>query len=200
MITDTVTKLRTTKEAVSWGYAIKSIISPLVIFRINKDFLFDMPGEYSRVNFFCKPSESGPYVLCLHYVPNVLGNIYSHAPAVSLLFRALSTLSLLAFLGTRRWLDLGTLQLAQRLWNISRNGSRAKPVRQTLDTDRGRPLLLIYLPVLVTGPSVGGIVAETAMSLAAGSPACIILAGRSLPKVHQLIDRISGAFQPSKLN
>ncbi|KAM0798858.1 hypothetical protein BDR22DRAFT_358469 [Usnea florida] len=48
--------------------------------------------------------------------------------------------------------------------------------------------------ILVTGPSVGGIGAETAMSLAAGSPACIILAGRSLPKIQPLIDRISGAY------
>ena len=32
------------------------------------------------------------------------------------------------------------------------------------------------------GPSVGGIGAETTMSLAAGSPARIILAGRSLPE------------------
>ena len=32
------------------------------------------------------------------------------------------------------------------------------------------------------------------MSLAAGSPACIILAGRSLPKIQPLIDRISGAY------
>lgn len=46
----------------------------------------------------------------------------------------------------------------------------------------------------MTGPSVGGIGAETALSLAAGSPACIILAGRSLSKIQPLIDRISGAY------
>ena len=46
----------------------------------------------------------------------------------------------------------------------------------------------------MTGPSVGVIGAETALSLAAGSPACIILAGRSLSKVQTLIDRISGAY------
>ena len=124
----------------------------------------------------------------------MLDDIYSHAPAVSLLFRALSTLSLLESPGPRKWLDLGTRQLAQRLWNISRKGLRAKLVRQTLDTYRRRPPLLICLPVLVTGPSVGGIGAETALSLAAGSPACIILAGRSLPKIQPLIHRISGAF------
>lgn len=45
----------------------------------------------------------------------------------------------------------------------------------------------------MTGPSVGGIGAESALSLAAGSPVCIILAGRSLPKIQPLIDRISGA-------
>ena len=115
-------------------------------------------------------------------------------PAVSLLFCALSTLSLSVFPGPRKWLDLGTLQLAQRLWNISRKGLKAKLVRQTLDAYRRRPPLLICLPVLVTGPSVGGIGAETALSLAAGSPACIILAGRSLPKIQPLLDRISGAY------
>ena len=48
--------------------------------------------------------------------------------------------------------------------------------------------------VLITGPSDGGIGAETAFSLAAASPACILLAGRSLSKVQPVIDRIKGAY------
>ncbi|CAD6574858.1 MAG: hypothetical protein ASARMPREDX12_006995 [Alectoria sarmentosa] len=48
--------------------------------------------------------------------------------------------------------------------------------------------------ILITGPSAGGIGAETAMSFAAGSPACILLAGRSLPKIQIVIDHISGAY------
>lgn len=48
--------------------------------------------------------------------------------------------------------------------------------------------------VLITGPSDGGIGAETAVSLAAGSPACILLAGRSLPKIQPVIDRINAAY------
>ena len=48
--------------------------------------------------------------------------------------------------------------------------------------------------VLITGPSDGGIGAETAFSLAAASPACIILAGRSLSKVQPVIDRIKSAY------
>ena len=46
------------------------------------------------------------------------------------------------------------------------------------------------IPVLITGPSDGGIGAETATCLAAGSPSLIILAGRSLPKIQSVIDRI----------
>lgn len=48
--------------------------------------------------------------------------------------------------------------------------------------------------ILITGPSDGGIGAETALSLAAGCPACIILAGRSLPKTQSVIDRINRAY------
>ena len=48
--------------------------------------------------------------------------------------------------------------------------------------------------VLITGPSDGGIGAETALSLAAGSPACILFAGRSLPKIQIVIDRIRGTY------
>ena len=52
----------------------------------------------------------------------------------------------------------------------------------------------MYITVLITGPSEGGIGAETAFSLAAGSPACILLAGRSLPKIQPVIDRIRTAY------
>lgn len=44
--------------------------------------------------------------------------------------------------------------------------------------------------VLITGPSQGGLGAETAFSLAAASPALIILAGRSLSKIQPVIDEI----------
>ena len=44
--------------------------------------------------------------------------------------------------------------------------------------------------VLITGPSEGGIGAETATSLAAGSPELLVLAGRSLGKIQPVIDRI----------
>lgn len=54
--------------------------------------------------------------------------------------------------------------------------------------------LLIRTIVLITGPSKGGIGAETAVSLAAGSPACIVLAGRSLPKIQPVIDLISASY------
>ena len=140
-----------------------------------------MLGENFQVDSLCRLSELGPYVLCLRYGPLVLDDIYIFPCSVSLF--AVSYSLYFVFSGIpepKRWLDSGTLQLAQRLWNISRKGSKAKLVRQTLDTYQRRPPLLIYLPVLVTGPSVGGIGAETALSLAAGSPACIILAGRSL--------------------
>jgi NAD(P)-dependent dehydrogenase (short-subunit alcohol dehydrogenase family) len=45
---------------------------------------------------------------------------------------------------------------------------------------------------LITGPSDGGIGAETALCLASGSPSTIILAGRSRSKIQPVIDRISG--------
>lgn len=56
-----------------------------------------------------------------------------------------------------------------------------------------------YLPspthhlVLITGPSQGGIGAETALSVAAASPALIILAGRSLSKIQPIIDQIKSS-------
>ncbi|KAI0390921.1 NAD(P)-binding protein [Xylariaceae sp. FL0594] len=45
---------------------------------------------------------------------------------------------------------------------------------------------------LITGPTPGGIGAETAISLAAGSPALIILCGRSRAKAQPTIDAIRG--------
>lgn len=59
-----------------------------------------------------------------------------------------------------------------------------------------------YLPlpthhlVLITGPSQGGIGAETALSVAAAFPALIILAGRSLSKIQPIIDKIKSS-QPA---
>jgi NAD(P)-dependent dehydrogenase (short-subunit alcohol dehydrogenase family) len=49
---------------------------------------------------------------------------------------------------------------------------------------------------LITGPSQGGIGAETAISLAHGSPSTILLLGRSLPKIQPTIDAIH-AINPS---
>jgi NAD(P)-dependent dehydrogenase (short-subunit alcohol dehydrogenase family) len=50
--------------------------------------------------------------------------------------------------------------------------------------------------ILITGPSQGGIGAETAISLAHGSPSTILLLGRSLPKIQPTIDAIH-AINPS---
>lgn len=47
-----------------------------------------------------------------------------------------------------------------------------------------------FSAVLITGPSGGGIGAATAISLAAGKPKTILLAGRSLPKIQPVIDEI----------
>ena len=44
--------------------------------------------------------------------------------------------------------------------------------------------------VLITGPSLDGIGAETAYSLAKGKPALLILAGRSNPKIQPVIEKI----------
>lgn len=48
--------------------------------------------------------------------------------------------------------------------------------------------------VLITEPSDGGIGAETALSLAAESPACILFAGRSLPKIQIIVERIRRTY------
>ena len=45
--------------------------------------------------------------------------------------------------------------------------------------------------VLITGPSEGGLGAETATCLASGSPELLVLAGRSLGKIQPVIDRIN---------
>lgn len=49
---------------------------------------------------------------------------------------------------------------------------------------------------VITGPSDGGIGAETATCLAAGSPELLVLAGRSLGKIQPVIDRIN-AINPA---
>lgn len=70
---------------------------------------------------------------------------------------------------------------------------RVKSKTSVTTISHQRPALLTSVVVLITGPSDGGIGAETAVSLAAGSPACILLAGRSLSKIQPVIDRISNA-------
>lgn len=70
--------------------------------------------------------------------------------------------------------------------------AKDKISKKTLSHQRqARPTCVI---VLITGPSDGGIGAETAFSLAAASPARILLAGRSLSKVQPVIDRIKRAY------
>lgn len=92
----------------------------------------------------------------------------------------------------------------QKMANFGHSTTGAEVVEHFKDRVKGktskttishpRTTLLIRIIVLITGPSDGGIGAETAWSLAAGCPACIILAGRSLPKIQALIDRINGAY------
>ena len=45
--------------------------------------------------------------------------------------------------------------------------------------------------VMITGPSQGGIGGQTAIDIAAGKPALLILAGRSLSKIQPVIDEIA---------
>ncbi|KAE9370799.1 NAD(P)-binding protein [Stipitochalara longipes BDJ] len=52
--------------------------------------------------------------------------------------------------------------------------------------------------ILITGPSTNGLGAQTAISLALGHPAHIILAGRTLSKVQPVISQIT-AISPSTL-
>jgi NAD(P)-dependent dehydrogenase (short-subunit alcohol dehydrogenase family) len=55
-----------------------------------------------------------------------------------------------------------------------------------------RRRLLTSEPVLITGPSDGGIGAETALCLASKSPSTIILAGRDRAKIEPVIQKIAG--------
>ena len=71
---------------------------------------------------------------------------------------------------------------------------RVKSKTSKITMSHQRLAMLTCIIVLITGPSDGGIGAETAFSLAAGSPACILLAGRSLSKIQPVIDRIHTAY------
>ena len=71
---------------------------------------------------------------------------------------------------------------------------RVKSKTSKITMSHQRLAMLTCIIVLITGPSDGGIGAETAFSLAAGSPACIFLAGRSLSKIQPVIDRINAAY------
>ncbi|KAH8201281.1 hypothetical protein TruAng_004525 [Truncatella angustata] len=66
--------------------------------------------------------------------------------------------------------------------------SEAKPVSIYIATELIHEADIVE--VLLTGPSKGGIGAETAISLAHGGPAIIILLGRSLEKIQPIIDSI----------
>lgn len=46
---------------------------------------------------------------------------------------------------------------------------------------------------MITGPSVGGLGAETALALARGNPKQLVLAGRNEAKIKPLIDEIATA-------
>ena len=56
--------------------------------------------------------------------------------------------------------------------------------------------ILTREPVLITGPSIGGIGEETAYALSLAQPTALFLAGRNISKVQPLIDRIH-ATNPS---
>lgn len=75
----------------------------------------------------------------------------------------------------------------QKMANFGHSTTGAEVVEHFKERVKGKT-------ILITGPSDGGIGAETALSLAAGCPACIILAGRSLPKIQTVIDRINRAY------
>ena len=47
---------------------------------------------------------------------------------------------------------------------------------------------------MITGPSEGGLGAETAFTLASASPKVLILAGRNLQKIQPVIDNIASAY------
>jgi NADP-dependent 3-hydroxy acid dehydrogenase YdfG len=52
---------------------------------------------------------------------------------------------------------------------------------------------LADVPALITGPSESGVGAQTAISLAAGKPKLILLAGRDITKIQPVIDKIAEA-------
>ncbi|KAH7383621.1 hypothetical protein BKA64DRAFT_163604 [Cadophora sp. MPI-SDFR-AT-0126] len=52
--------------------------------------------------------------------------------------------------------------------------------------------------ILITGPSTGGIGAQTALTLSSGNPSHLILTGRSLPKIQPVITAINEAHPSVK--
>ncbi|KAK3400078.1 hypothetical protein B0T20DRAFT_176121 [Sordaria brevicollis] len=73
--------------------------------------------------------------------------------------------------------------------NFDLNTEGIQVVRHLQDQVSGRTFL-------ITGPSEGGLGAETAISLAHGKPALLILVGRTLSKIQPTIDAIK-AINPS---
>ncbi len=92
------------------------------------------------------------------------------------------------------WNSAGALP-AKKLSTCSRTGSPERHVRITS--------LLQYLLieiVLITGPTPGGIGAESAKSLATADPKHLILAGRTLSKIQPLIDDLSSTHPNVKVS
>lgn len=73
--------------------------------------------------------------------------------------------------------------------------AHVSPAQLTPPTFQSLTLRSSHL-VLITGPSEGGIGAETAISLAHGNPALLILVGRTLSKIQPTIDAVH-AVNPS---
>ena len=73
--------------------------------------------------------------------------------------------------------------------------AHVSPAQLTPPTFQSLTLRSSHL-VLITGPSEGGIGAETAISLAHGNPALLILVGRTLSKIQPTIDTVH-AVNPS---
>jgi NAD(P)-dependent dehydrogenase (short-subunit alcohol dehydrogenase family) len=83
-------------------------------------------------------------------------------------------------------------------WNFFTNGSEV--VEAFKDRAEGRTSLCflfsytrlskLMTAVLITGPSTGGIGAETALSLAIGKPSLLILTGRTEAKISPIIKEI----------
>lgn len=55
--------------------------------------------------------------------------------------------------------------------------------------------MFIFITVLITGPSEGGLGAQTAIFLAAGKPKLLILAGRTESKVEPVIAEINKSYR-----